>query len=82
MSGFEHSILKYSTNVKMRIGQEQLINIKVSSYIYKEEHQHLSIQNNYALFTNFQARYLYGNKSKSGMKILHWNKSSSLLNKT
>ena len=27
--------------------------------------------------TNFYARYTYGNRSQSGLKICHWNKSNS-----
>ena len=32
-----------------------------------------------SMVTNFQARYVHGNKNKNGIKISHWNKGSSYL---
>ena len=33
----------------------------------------------YSMVTNFQSRYLYGNRKNQGIKICHWNKGGSHL---
>ena len=37
------------------------------------------LSNNYPIDVNFQARYTYGNKKKSGIKIMHWNAGGGFL---
>ena len=40
------------------------------------------IKNHYYMFSNisnFQSKYLYGNRNKSGLRICHWNKSNAAM---
>ena len=53
-------------------------NMKISYNIFRKE-SNIFLSNKYSMVTNFQARYTYGNKSSSGLRIFHWNKSSSQL---
>ena len=38
-----------------------------------------SASSSYRMITNFQSRYLHGNRKNQGMKICHWNKGGSHL---